>query len=141
MLALRPTTEADLAAVLAWEAEQDTTCWLGDTGPAWHRNALGDPAQEHLTAVAGARSVGFAVLARLGEPAVELRRMVVAPPHRGEGLGRELLRAVVARATAGHGATGVWLDVKAGNARARRLYETEGFTVTRTLGELVYMSR
>lgn len=141
MLSLRPTAEADLPALVAWEAERDTRRWLGDTGPDWHRRALGDPTQEHLTAVVDSVPVGFAVLARLDDPVLELRRMVVAPPHRGGGRGRELLRAVLARATAHHGATEVWLDVRAGNARARRLYETEGFTVTRTLGELVYLSR
>jgi diamine N-acetyltransferase len=153
MLTLRPTTEADLPSVTAWEAERDTGRWLGDTGPSWHRRALADPAQEHLIAVedvvenvaeeiaGGTRVVGFAVLAGLRDPEVELRRMVVAPGHRGAGRGRALLRAVLARATGRHRATEVWLDVKASNARARALYESEGFAVTRTLGELVYMSR
>ena len=143
MLTLRRTTEADLPAVTAWEAEHDTARWLGDTGPSWHRRALADPAQEHLVAVEGAHAVGFAVLAGLAGTAreVELRRMVVAPGHRGTGLGRALLRALVERATARYGAIEVWLDVKAGNTRARSLYESEGFAVTRTLGELIFMAR
>lgn len=141
MLSLRPTTEAGLAAVTAWEADPDTACWLGETGPTWHRRALRDPTQEHLTAVHGTAPVGFAVLARIPGPDIELRRLVLAPEHRGGGRGRELLLAVLAHVAALPGATGIWLDVKADNDRARRLYESAGFTVTRTLGELIFLRR
>jgi diamine N-acetyltransferase len=45
------------------------------------------------------------------------------------GLGRELLRAAVARARDEHAAHRVSLDVKAHNRRAIALYESEGFTL------------
>jgi diamine N-acetyltransferase len=59
--------------------------------------------------------------------------MVVSSAFRGAGRGRELLRAALARARREHHASQVWLDVKAGNLRARRLYESEGFTPARTV--------
>lgn len=141
MLVLRATGRADLATVTAWEAEPDTARWLGDTGPAWHERAIADPTQEHLTAVRGTDPVGFVVLARIPGPSVELRRIVLGAAHRGTGHGRALLRAVLARAGTRHLATEVWLDVKADNARARALYAEEGFTVSRALGELIFLSR
>jgi RimJ/RimL family protein N-acetyltransferase len=52
---------------------------------------------------------------------------------RGTGRGRELLKAVLARTWHDHGPDRVWLDVKAHNLRARRLYETEGFTLSAIL--------
>jgi GNAT superfamily N-acetyltransferase len=100
--------------------------------------ALDDPDQDHLIAVDAAAPAGFAVLAGLsrGGP-LELRRMVVRQAGRGTGRGRALLQAALARAYGHHGARGVWLDVKAGNQRARALYESTGFTVTSTLAGAV----
>lgn len=73
---------------------------------------------------------------RSGKP-IELRRMVVRPAHRAAGRGRALLTAVLARAYQHHGAPGIWLDVKAHNHRARALYESAGFTITKTLAGAV----
>jgi diamine N-acetyltransferase len=64
---------------------------------------------------------------RSGAGVVELRRMAMSSAHRGGGLGRALLRELVGRARDHFGARRVWLDVKAHNTRARRLYETESF--------------
>lgn len=134
MLTLRPATADDLRNLTGWEAEPDTSLWLGETGPAWHARALADPDQDHLIALDAATPVGFAVLAGLsGGEHLELRRMLVRPAHRGTGRGRALLKAALAWAYQHRGAQGVWLDVKAHNHRARALYESAGFTVTKTL--------
>lgn len=134
MLTLRATTSADVAHVTSWEAEEDTVTWLGETGRRWHERALADPDQRHLMAEDAGRPAGFVVLAGVhsGSGSIELRRMVVSAELRGAGRGRELLRAAVAHARREHHASQVWLDVKPGNLRARRLYESEGFTCTRT---------
>ncbi|WP_051580049.1 GNAT family N-acetyltransferase [Pseudonocardia acaciae] len=130
MLTLRATTPDDLRHLAGWETEPDTSTWLGETGADWHARALTDLDQEHLVAADGDALVGFAVLAGLrGGEGIELRRMVVAPAHRGAGRGRALLEAVLARAYRDHGAGTVWLDVKEHNRRARRLYESSGFVV------------
>jgi diamine N-acetyltransferase len=135
MLTLRATTSADVVHVTSWEADGDTAGWLGETGRSWHERALADPDQRHLMAEVAGRPAGFVVLAgvRSGGGTIELRRMVVPAAFRGAGRGRELLQAVVAHAFREHRAAAVWLDVKAGNLRARRLYESEGFTFTRTI--------
>jgi ribosomal protein S18 acetylase RimI-like enzyme len=53
------------------------------------------------------------------------------------GRGRALLRAALARTYQRHPGRRIWLDVKAGNQRARSLYEAEGFAVTRVLAGAV----
>ncbi|ASW54792.1 GNAT family N-acetyltransferase [Plantactinospora sp. KBS50] len=56
----------------------------------------------------------------------EVEQVYVAAAHRGSGLaGRLLAEAEHQVAGAGHG--GAWLAVVAGNARARRFYETSGW--------------
>ncbi|SFD35497.1 GNAT family N-acetyltransferase [Streptomyces aidingensis] len=135
MLTLRPTSPDDLPLLAALEMGPDTAVWLSETGVEWHRRALDDPDQEHLTAEEDGTPAGFCVLAGLrdGGGAVEVRRLVLRPALRGEGRGRELLRASVARAYREHRAQRVWLDVKPHNLRARTLYESEDFEHTETV--------
>lgn len=118
-----------------WEADTDTARWLGETGRSWHERALADPDQHHLVAEDAGTAAGFVVMAgvRDGGSSIELRRMVISPAVRGTGRGRELLRAALAHAAREHRAAQVWLDVKAHNLRARGLYESEGFTLARTI--------
>ena len=62
---------------------------------------------------------------------VELVRIVVDRP--GQGLGTAALRRVVELAFGELGASRLWLDVFADNARARRVYERQGFREERRL--------
>ncbi|WP_221350672.1 GNAT family N-acetyltransferase [Streptomyces beigongshangae] len=57
---------------------------------------------------------------------VELARIVVAPGARGKGLGRELVRALVAEARLS-GLSDVFVRVHPGNAVALRCYRGAGF--------------
>jgi ribosomal protein S18 acetylase RimI-like enzyme len=60
------------------------------------------------------------------EDEVELARIIVAPEHRGKGLGYQLVQALLARALkAGH--SNVFLRVRPENAPAIRTYERVGF--------------
>jgi [ribosomal protein S18]-alanine N-acetyltransferase len=68
------------------------------------------------------RVVGYAGLARTDEEA-EVQTIGVAPDHQGHGLGRVLLRDLLAHA----GARTVFLEVRTDNDPAIRLYESEGF--------------
>lgn len=139
VLTLRLTNAADLPSVLGWEAEPETSAWLGEIGSAWHTAALTDPDQEHLVALGSqGSSMGFAVLAGLCKQGhVELRRIVIPSALRSSGCGRALLKAILARAYRMHRARQVWLDVKAHNHRARNLYESEGFEATEILADAV----
>ena len=66
--------------------------------------------------------------ARLG--CCHLGRLVVAPARRGEGLGSELIRQLLARGTAELGTTRCSLFVFNYNSVARKLYARLGFVET-----------
>ncbi len=69
---------------------------------------------------------GGMALARIAATECELLTLAVAPDCRRHGLGRALLRAVMAHAEAG-GAVALFLEVKATNAEALALYRQAGF--------------
>jgi GNAT superfamily N-acetyltransferase len=66
--------------------------------------------------------VGF-----VGIDGTYLSWLYVDPAHSGQGIGRRLLRLGVQRI-----GPQAWTVVLAGNTRALRLYESEGFQVVRT---------
>jgi [ribosomal protein S18]-alanine N-acetyltransferase len=70
--------------------------------------------------------LGFA-LSRLAGDECELLSLAVDPHHRRAGLGRLLLAASIATATAAE-SRALFLEVAEDNAPARALYESHGFT-------------
>lgn len=126
---LRSTRPGDLPAVVAIEEAGDTRQWIGQGGMSWHEQVLEDPDMEHCVLVDRLdRVVAFGIIAGVSEPgSVELRRMVVAPEGRGQGLGRLLLRKLLEQARARPSVTKVWLDVGDDNTRAQSLYRSFGF--------------
>ncbi len=71
--------------------------------------------------------VGYAGIAVTG-PEAEVHTLAVDPAHQGRGIGRTLLRELLAQAP---GAT-VFLEVRTDNEPAIALYRSEGFTVVGT---------
>ena len=126
---VRRTRPRDLESVVEIEDATDTRQWVGQGGMDWHKEVMHDPDMEHWVLVDRLdRVYAFGILAGLREPgAAELRRMVVAPEGRGQGLGRLLLRHLLEQALARSQVTRVWLDVGADNLRARSLYRSFGF--------------
>ncbi len=80
---------------------------------------------------AGADVLGFAAVGRDGS-VLDVESLAVAKPHRGTGVGRALLRAVLADARA-RGFVRVQLHVSTANAPAVRLYRSEGFREERLI--------
>lgn len=90
-------------------------------------NVAADAAQ--FVAVDGSVVVGWCDIFPAWAAAVSHRGTVgmgVLPAYRGKGLGRRLLSACLAKATA-QGMTRIELEVRADNERAIRLYEGLGF--------------
>jgi ribosomal-protein-alanine N-acetyltransferase len=71
------------------------------------------------------RVVGYTCRWRVSDE-IHLLNVAVHPERRGLGYGRELVTAVVEEARAGAGRV-VFLEVRAGNVVARRLYRQLGF--------------
>lgn len=80
----------------------------------------------HERAVVGAAVcfIGYSTFA--AKPRLNVHDLCVLAAHRGQGLGRRLLEAVLERARAA-GCAAVSLEVRADNAIARRLYQSLGF--------------
>ena len=93
---------------------------VGPTG-----EAAGETADERT---AGDDVLGYAGLAGPGGPGgdADVATVAVLPGAQGRGVGRALLRALLAEAVR-RGAGAVLLEVRVGNAPARALYASEGF--------------
>jgi len=127
---LRPTMDADLDFVLAAESAPENAPFILQWPRGRHAAAIRSPAAAHRVVedARGGPPVGYVILLGVGEPdrSIEFRRLVVT--EKGCGYGRAAVRAIKRLAFEGLGAHRLWLDVKEFNQRARRLYESEGFT-------------
>lgn len=72
--------------------------------------------------------VGFLVALHVGQE-WELENVVVAPEFRGQGIGAQLIEALLARVRATN-SSAVFLEVRESNAAARKLYKNAGFQET-----------
>ena len=75
---------------------------------------------------AGADPAGCVALIPMGDGVYEFSKMAVAPHHRGQGLGRQLLNYAIAQARL-IGATSLFLGSSTKLASAIHLYESVGF--------------
>lgn len=79
--------------------------------------------------VRGMVNLLYTVSTALGERVALLEDMVVAPTHRGSGLGQQLLQGAIGLARA-QGCRRITLLTDGDNVAARRFYEREGFSVS-----------
>jgi putative acetyltransferase len=128
--ALRPATEDDAAAVAdlwhrGWHDAHPGHVPDGLTAArtleAFHERAPRRVAETTVAVVDGAVA-GFVMV--VGD---EVEQVFVAPGHRGTGLAGTLLDEAERQVAAG-GHDVAWLAVVDGNARARRFYESRGWT-------------
>lgn len=126
-VALRPTSKGDLAFVLRDEGSEENRPFIGRWPRERHLDALAGGDAEHLILERDGAPVGYAILTGLDGPGgiLCLKRLMVA--EKGRGHGRAALRLIKERAFNRLGTHRLWLGVKEENARARRLYESEGF--------------
>jgi RimJ/RimL family protein N-acetyltransferase len=126
-LTLHETTEQELDAVLALEADPDVAPWIGRWTRERQLEAICDPDEAHLVFADGRALAGFVLLAGLSrqDRSIELRRIALV--RRGAGLGMQALELALRYGFDDRGAERVWLDVLERNARAQRLYVRAGF--------------
>jgi RimJ/RimL family protein N-acetyltransferase len=134
---LRPTTTADLEFVLAAESAAENRAFILQWPRDQHIAAIESPASAHriVEDVSSGEAVGYVILSGLDSihRSIEFRRVVVTA--KGRGYGRAAVRMIKTFAFEELAAHRLWLDVKEFNQRARRLYESEGFTVEGRLRE------
>ena len=118
---IRPMTPADLDEVSEIEERSFANPWSRNT----FRNLLRRENAVLLVAESATGAVeGYAAMWFVGWEA-ELGDLAVRPKARRSGVGSQLLLAVLAEAEE-RGARSIHLDVRVGNAAARRLYEEAG---------------
>ncbi|HTA01043.1 MAG TPA: ribosomal protein S18-alanine N-acetyltransferase [Streptosporangiaceae bacterium] len=121
----RPMTTADLDSVLGLELDL-----FGEE--AWSRQMLaGELGQQpasryYLVAEDDGKIVGYAGLLAAGGQG-DVLTIAVATGRWGQGIGTALLDRLLAEARS-RGCTEVFLEVRADNTRAQRLYRWRGFT-------------
>ncbi len=117
---LRSLAAAHLGAALAIEAQTSPHPWTrGD----FEGSLLAGHWAQGLWR--GSELLGYCLAMPAADEA-HLLNIAVAPPHQRHGLAQRLMRALLDWARA-HEAREVWLEVRAGNARAQRLYLRLGF--------------
>jgi len=128
-LRLRPTMLSDLDFVISVETDLRNIPFITPWERPQHEGALRIPDFRHFIVEAGPdyERAGFVILqgCRNQHRSVELKRIVLQP--KGQGLGRACVRHLKRMAFRDLHAHRFWLDVKSLNARALRLYASEGF--------------
>ena len=102
-------------------------------------DSLRDPSVTFWSAWIDGAIAGIGALKSLDDQRGELKSMRVADGFRGTGVGRALLRHIVAEARE-RGMSSLWLETGTTPdfAPAQRLYESEGFTVCGPFGAYVH---
>ena len=121
-----PAGPADLGALVAL----DHACFGGRAWAASHWRELLATTGVRVTLVRGDDGPVAASVLLSDPPRAHLASLAVLPAWRRHGLGRFLLGAAVARASAA-GARWLLLEVDADNADALRLYRRAGLVATR----------
>jgi len=123
---IRKASNDDLEAIVSL---QKKTPQAAQWTRADYAKLAGDPwgliLVAELDTVSPPTLAGFAAFHCVMDEA-ELRNMAVDPAHQREGLGRELLAEGQKRLLA-HGVRRIYLEVRASNLSAQRLYYSAGF--------------
>ncbi len=121
---IRPAQERDLEEIMALETESfENDAWSESN---MHLELLAHHTY-YLVAHLNAELVAYAGLAKLpGSEQADIQTIAVAPTARGFGLGRELMNRLIEQAQQ-RGATELFLEVRADNPVAQKLYGSLGF--------------
>jgi [ribosomal protein S18]-alanine N-acetyltransferase len=120
----RAATVADLDAIMALErASFPADAWSA----AMMREELASPHGWYVVVVEGGRVIGYAGLrAPRGGADADIQTITIESGARGRGRGRALLTTLLDEAVR-RGVRNVFLEVRADNPVAQRLYASEGF--------------
>ncbi len=123
-MTLRPATSDDLDAIMSLErASFRTDAW----SDAMMREELASPHGHYVVDEEAGRLVGYAGLrAPRGGRDADIQTIAIAEAARGRGRGRVLLTALLDEAVR-RGIREVFLEVRADNPVAQKLYVSEGF--------------
>ncbi len=121
---IREATVQDLDAIMLIEQE----CFIND---AWSEEMMRDelkaPHTFYIVAVLENEVVGYGGLSKLaGSDQADIQTIATSPNKRGLGIGKQLMFALTAQAHS-LGAKEIFLEVRADNSIAQKLYKVFGF--------------
>jgi ribosomal-protein-alanine N-acetyltransferase len=123
---IREVKEEDLEAIVSIQSKTPQAAqWTRADYANWASDPLGLILVAELDAMTPPKIVGFAAFHRLSDEA-ELRNMAVDPAHQRQGVGRQLL-AEGQKCLMEQGVRQIYLEVRASNTPAQRLYYSAGF--------------
>jgi ribosomal-protein-alanine N-acetyltransferase len=120
---LRAMRQSDIPEVVYIENRSFRVPWSKRT----FKSLLRQPHAALFVAETGESVVGYAAIWFVADEA-ELGDLAVHPDHRGRGIGSRLLTTSLEEARR-RSIRAVFLEVRAGNEHAKRLYERSGFEV------------
>ncbi len=127
----RPTSRSDLNKIIRMERNEANRPYVRQWHREQHLNAIksGNFAHMVIETPGNGRMIGYAILVGLENPdkSIEFKRLVIN--QKGRGFGRKVMRMMKTHVFEDIGAHRLWLEVKEGNERAFRLYQSEGFVV------------
>ena len=123
-LELRPVRTGDLPRL----AELERSCFSAPWSEAQLEALLSNSQGKMLAAVRGDKIVGYVSWEQVLDEA-QVANLEVDPAWRRQGIARQLVSAMISQARS-EGASRLTLEVQAGKAGARRLYEEQGFVPT-----------
>ncbi|TCP63267.1 RimJ/RimL family protein N-acetyltransferase [Rhodovulum bhavnagarense] len=130
---IRPARRDDFPFIHAIAARPENARFILDEDDAALAAHIAAPDRDLVIWEQDGAAQGFALFAEIGNPAgrVELRRLALASPD--TGMGKPLLRALIAHGFDRLGARRIWLDVAGDNLRAQKTYARAGFVHEGTL--------
>lgn len=139
---LKRTTEADLEFVVNSERQPENAQYVGQWTRQQHLDALTTKDILHLIIAEASnhQPVGYIIMAGLENPNhnIEFKRLVITA--KGQGFGREALRAAKKLAFEQLQAHRLWLDVREKNVVAQNLYKSAGFVAEGLLRECILLN-
>lgn len=125
---IRAATSADLPVLMHLERQSPTSAHWSEMeyGELFSQNA------RRLVLVAeptGNKNAAGFLIAHQIDDEWELENIVVSPSEQGKGIGTKLLAGLISTAKKANGRA-VFLEVRASNLAARRVYEKSGFRQT-----------
>ena len=125
---IRKLSKEDLAAILSIQSKTPQAAqWAQADYASLAVDPLGLILVAELDTMTPPTIVGFVAFHRALDEA-ELRNMAVAPAHQRQGVGQELL-AEGQRRLLEQGVKQIYLEVRASNISAQRLYYSAGFSL------------
>ena len=133
---------SDLDFVVSVESDLRNLPFITPWERTQHEGAIRFPDSRHFIVDNEHGAAGFVILQGCRNPhgSVELKRIVLDPAHHSRGQGRAAVKQLKRLAFEQLKAHRFWLDVKALNTRAQKLYVSEGFTEEGRLRESVRLS-